>query len=258
MTTYTKCSFSVFLLIVDWVGVATSWLLPFGCLFSSALKHLAKHFRYVSVIPHLESHRFWCQILSMYVLRGCMCSGIRSKAQYGSAVRIILQFKSSPQYMGSSLIWGFIPMQTKQSVEVVNPLARLVKVDEIRSDTMVDHILDHQPERYNEIRLREHEFLIAVQCQYATFKVLLLSICLITFSFLIFVFNFSPRIYLQRSLVAYFIINLDEVKIHHTEPPYFLLQRFLAFDGISLFIRSILRWLCTNSECTAHAMSITH
>ena len=67
-------------------------------------------------------------------------------------------------------------LQTKQSVEAVNPLARLLKVEERKSKDMGDHVLSVQPERYDDLRLREHEFLIVIQCQYAPFKVSSLSL----------------------------------------------------------------------------------
>ena len=106
--------------------------------------------------------------------------------------------------MDNHLIY-VLSVQTKQSVEAFNPLARLLSVEEIKSAVVVDHLLSAQPERYNNIRLKEHEFLIAIQCQYGSFK---------------------------KSVISYHIINLDEVKAHHNEPPYILLQRFLTFDGV--------------------------
>lgn len=103
--------------------------------------------------------------------------GIRSRAQRGFVVPIISPFSVLRLFLCSSLVISFelymvkYVLQTKQSVEAVNPLARLLKVEEMKSKDMVDHVLSVQPERYDDLRLREHEFLIVIQCQYAPFKV---------------------------------------------------------------------------------------
>ena len=85
-------------------------------------------------------------------------------------------------------------------------MAKLMTVDEVKTNTVIDHILSKQPDRYNNVQLKPNEFLIAVNLQYAPFK---------------------------KSVVAYNIIDLNELMEHHNEPSYRLLSKFLTIQGMN-------------------------
>ena len=108
--------------------------------------------------------------------------------------------------------------QTQQEIEAVNPIAKLIKVDEVITKEPIDHILAVEPHRYTELKLKKNQFLIVINLQFAPFK---------------------------RSLVAFNVVDLDELKQHHTEPAYILLKKFLECKGMHPHITFHLR---TNSE----------
>lgn len=82
-------------------------------------------------------------------------------------------------------------------------------MDEVRTKSVIDHILASQPDRYNNVQLKPNEFLIAVNLQYAPFK---------------------------KSIVAYNIIDVDTAMEHHNEPAYRLLSKFVSFQGIKYIV----------------------
>eukprot|EP01084_Bolivina_argentea_P116938 207712_1 len=89
-------------------------------------------------------------------------------------------------------------------MEVVNPVARLQGVYEIKTDQVIDQIVSVKPQIYNPMSLQSNEFLIVVNLQYHIFK---------------------------KSIVAYNIIDLDVLEEHKTEPAYRLLSKFLQITG---------------------------